>query len=177
MIKIKAARRKLTAESSAEFLSAWDWWIRVAGFGELALAIVTLIFVRTRAAMTNAIRVEDFPHEIDAGVVEKCLPARRENFAKKKERAKNHASFDPEGLKRLREALRDTSFRLPGLSFKSYVRGDAVWILMMKANQGPQETVASAKAELLILDDALKMPADRFRERLERFLRQKGLEI
>jgi hypothetical protein len=48
---------------------------------------------------------------------------------------------------------------------------------MMKVNQGTQETVASAKAELLILDDALKMPADRFRERLERFLRQKGLEI
>src|SRR5262249_53347791 len=36
---------KAPPESSAEFLGKWDWWIRVAGFGELALSIVTLIFV------------------------------------------------------------------------------------------------------------------------------------
>jgi hypothetical protein len=45
--------QKAPAESSAEFLSAWDWWIRVAEFGELALSIITLIFVRTRSAARN----------------------------------------------------------------------------------------------------------------------------
>lgn len=102
---------------------------------------------------------------------------KREKFAQKKETAKDHGSFDLEGLKRLREALRDISFRLPGLSFKSHARGDAVWILMVKANKGTQETVASAKAKLSILDDAMRMAPDAFRDRLEKFLRQSGFEI
>jgi hypothetical protein len=45
---------KAPTEASAEFLAKWDWWVRVAGFGELALSIITLIFVRTRTATTNA---------------------------------------------------------------------------------------------------------------------------
>jgi hypothetical protein len=168
---------KAPSVSSAEFLAKWDWWIRVAGFGELALSIVTLIFVRTRTATTNARTPDEFPDSIDADVAEKRSPSRRENFTQKKETAKKHASFDSEGLKRLREALRDISFRLPGLSFKSYVRGDAVWVLMMKARAGTQETVSSAKATLEILNDAMKMERTAFRERLERFLRQNGFEI
>jgi hypothetical protein len=77
----------------------------------------------------------------------------------------------------LREALKDISFRLAGLSFKAVVRGDAVWVLMVKANQGTQETVASAKAHLGLLDDAVRMDRTAFRERLESFLRQNGFEI
>jgi hypothetical protein len=165
-------------DSSAAFLAKWDAWIRGAGFGELALSIVTLIFVRTRTASTNARKPkraeEDFPPELD---IEERAPARRENFTQKKETAKKHASFDFEGLKLLREALSDISFRLPGFSFKSYVRGDAVWIMLMKANAGTQETVASAKAKLSILDDALRMPLEAFRERLENFLRENGFKI
>jgi len=49
--------------------------------------------------------------------------------------------------------------------------------MMVKANHGTQETVASAKAKLDILDDALKMAPAAFRERLERFLRENGFEI
>jgi hypothetical protein len=76
-----------------------------------------------------------------------------------------------------RAALKDISFRLPGLSFKSYVRGDAVWVLMMKANSGTQETIASAKAKLSILDDAMRMSREAFRARLEKFLRENQFEI
>jgi hypothetical protein len=120
--------------------------------------------------------------------VERRAPARRENlvapaekpvenFTEKKETAKKHASFNSEGLALLRDALKLISFRLPGFSFKSYVRGDAVWILMMKANRGTQETAASAKAKLAILDEALTMAPDAFRARLERFLKQNGFAI
>lgn len=167
---------KAPSESSAEFLATWDWWIRVAGFGELALSIITLIFVRTRTATRNrsAPREEEFPDELD---VENRTPIKHEKFSPKKGTAKEHVPFDPEGLRRLRQALKDISFRLAGLSFKSVVKGDAVWILMVKANQGTQETVASAKAELSILDDALTMKPDAFRERLEEFLRKRNFEL
>jgi hypothetical protein len=33
-------------ESSVEFLTRWDFWIRLANFGELALAAVTFIYIR-----------------------------------------------------------------------------------------------------------------------------------
>ena len=162
------------ADSSSDYLTRWDSTIRLANFGELALAIFTLIFIRVRSSLTNAPREEDFPHELD---VEKRSPARRENFTKKKDTAKTHESFDSEGLNRLREALRDISFRITGFSFKSHVKDDAVWIRLMRANRGTQETVSSAKAKLSILDDALKMTRDAFRDRLEKFLRENGFEI
>src|SRR5262245_33269538 len=170
---------KAPAESSAGFLSAWDWWIRVAGFGELALSIITLIFVRTRSALTNAKRADEFPTSID--VTEKRQSVKRENFTENSQRKKKlertNGSFDPEGLKRLRDALRDISFRLAGRSFKSAVRGDAVFIYLMKANSGTQEATHSAKAKLSLLDDAMTMDRTAFRERLEGFLRQNGFEI
>jgi len=68
-------------------------------------------------------------------------------------------------------------FRLHGLSFKVTVKPDCVWIVMVKANQGTQETVASARAKLQILDDVLVMERAAFRARLERMLRQNGFEI
>jgi hypothetical protein len=168
-------------ETSADFLSEWDAWIRATNFGELILAAITLIFIRNRSAKFNARTMptdNPFPHELDA---ENRTPARRENFTQKKETAKEHAPsvsvIDPEGLKRLRETLKDISFHLPGLSFKSQVRGDAIWILMVRANKGTQETVASAKAKLSILTDARTMPRDAFREKLEKFLRGHNFEI
>jgi hypothetical protein len=165
-------------ESSTEFLASWDWWIRVTGFGELALSIITLIFVRTRSAARNRMRaplVDEFPATLD---VENRLPVKREKFSPKKDtNAKTLVSFNSEGLKPLREALKDISFRLHKRSFKADIKDDAVWIRMMKARSGTQETVRSAKARLEILNDAVSMPRDAFRERLERFLKQAGFEI
>jgi len=165
-------------DSSADYLTRWDSTIRLANFGELGLAILTLIYIRVRSSLTNAPRVvdevEEFPDEIDT---ENRLPVKREKFSPKKGTTKEHVPFDSEGLRRLRETLKDISFRLAGLSFKSVVKGDAVWILMVRANQGSQETVSSAKATLSILDDALKMAPAAFRERLENFLRENGFEI
>jgi hypothetical protein len=167
-------------ETSAAFLMKWDGWIRATNFGELILAAVTLIFIRNRSAKFNSHARHDddvFPSEFEVNIIEKQSPSRRENFTKKKDTAKTHESFDPEGLKRLREALKDISFRLRGFSFKSHVKDDAVWIRLMKANQGTQETIASAKAKLEILNDAIVMPRAVFRERLEKFLEENGFEI
>jgi hypothetical protein len=141
----------------------------------LVFPSIPITVLSQSAAKTNARQPEEFPHEID--VTEKLQPAKRENFAKKKETAKEHAPFNSEGLKRLRQALNDISFRLPGLSFKAQVRGDAIWFLMVRANRGTQETISSAKAKLSILDDAMRMAPAAFRERLENFLRENEFEI
>jgi hypothetical protein len=164
------------ADSSAGYLTRWDSAIRLANFGELALAILTLIFIRVWSSLTNSPHEieEEFPPELE---VENRLPVQREKFSPKKDSAKTHESSTFEGLKRLREALRVISFRLPKRSFKAYVKDDAVWIRMMKARFGTQETVASAKAKLDILTDAMAMSRNAFRERLEKFLRQNGFEI
>jgi hypothetical protein len=162
-------------DSAADFLTRWDAWIRLANFGELILAAVTLIFIRNRTAKTNA--PVDNPSTIVDIFSTVRAPAPVGNLTTKKEPAKNHGSFDPAGLKILRDVLKDISFRLHNLSFKSAVRGDAVWIYLMRANNGTQETEASAKAKLSLLDDAVSMPRDEFRERLERFLTENGFEI
>src|SRR6266508_3978121 len=167
---------KELAEASAAFLSKWDSWIRLTGFGELGLSIVTLIFVRTRTAARNRIAPleDEFPDELG---VENRVPMKREKFSPKKDITKTYMSFNSEGLKRLRGALRDISFRLHKLSFKVDVQDDVVWIRMMKANQGTQETVSSAKAKLSILEDVIQIPREAFRERLENFLRENDFEI
>lgn len=41
-------------QSSTDFLTQWDWWVRLANFGELALAAITLIYIRNHSAKSNA---------------------------------------------------------------------------------------------------------------------------
>jgi len=173
-------------KTSAKFLEGWGAWIRAANLGELLLCAITLIFIRNASAARNTPRAQalerrapveaepEFPDSIDAEVAENSGLSRRENFTRKKETTKDHGPSNPEGLKRLRATLKDISFRLPGYSFKSRAKGDAVWVLMVKANKGTQETVASAKAKLSILDDAMTMPREAFRGKLEKFLEENG---
>ncbi|HKQ76109.1 MAG TPA: hypothetical protein VJ810_20615 [Blastocatellia bacterium] len=80
-------------------------------------------------------------------------------------------------MKALRDVLKDISFRHHGLSFKTDLKPDCIWIRLIRANRGTQETVASARGKLDILHDVLVMDRDAFRERLERMLRQNGFEI
>lgn len=136
--------------------------------------------------LAQQIEGESFPAEIDARsnyrsrdrerleIIPKKTPA---SFAQEKDITKTHESFNSEGLTALRQTLKDISFRLAGTSFKSHVRGDVVWIRAMKARHGTQETVSSARAHLDILNDAVTMAPQAFRERLERFLRKNGFEI
>jgi hypothetical protein len=170
---------KEPVESSAAFLAGWDSWIRLAGFGELGLSIITLIFVRTRTAARNRIApVEEFPDELE---IENRLPIKREKFSPKKETRRTIDSFDSAkyaaGAQALRDALKDISFRLKGYSFKVTVKPDSVWIMMVEAVQGTQQTVSSCRCELAILRDAETMPRDKFARKLELTLRRGGFEI
>lgn len=164
-----------SAQSVFANVEAVLFWIAV---GELALyglsAFVLFALARLRDDDEPEAKDDEFPNELE---VKNRLPVKRQNFTTQKEPAKNHGSFDSAGLAILREVLKDISFRLHKRSFKSAVRGDAVWIYLMRANNGTQEAEASAKAKLSLLDDALKMPRDAFRERLERFLRENGFEL
>jgi len=136
--------------------------------------------------LAQQIEGDAFPQELNAGSTYR--PGHRErleippvSYAQKKDTAKTHVSFDfahsIEGLKILRDVLKDISFRLAGVSFKTDLKSDCVWIRAMRANQGTQETISSASAKLDILADAVTMPRQAFRERLERFLRQNGFAI
>ena len=47
----------------------------------------------------------------------------------------------------------------------------------MESKHGEQRTIASTKAALSILDDAVRMESDAFRARLEEFLKKRGFWI
>ncbi len=163
-----------TVSAQSVFASVEDilFWIMACELALYGLSAFTL-FALAKLVGDSEIE-EEFPASLD---VRERVKVKPEKFTTKKETAKNHGSFNSEGLERLRGALRDISFRLHNHSFKSGVRGDAVWIYLMKAHHGTQESVASAKAELAILDDAMKMPREVFHARLENFLRENDFEI
>jgi hypothetical protein len=73
--------------------------------------------------------------------------------------------------------LRDISFRLHNRSFKVDIRGDALWIRLVQARHATQETVSSAKCKLSILNDAMTMPREAFRTKLEKFFVENGFEL
>lgn len=128
--------------------------------------------------LAQQIEGESFPRELDANY---RPSSRREHLeipaAKLDTNARHHVSTNSEGLSALRQTLKDISFRLKNYSFKVDVKPDCVWIRMMHFNGATQETTASVSAHLDILDDAVTMAPEAFRERLERFLRKNGFEI
>src|SRR5262249_6044486 len=75
--------------------------------------------------------------------------------------------------------LKEISFYTPGQHYKADVKPEegCVWIRAMVSDHGIQRTSSAAKAKLDILADAMTMPHETYRERLERFLRQNGFEI
>src|SRR5262249_29175503 len=84
-----------------------------------------------------------------------------------------------EGLKKLREVLSAIAFQYGPTHFFSDAKWDRgyVWIRQRKSENGVARTVSSARARISILDDAVRMDRDKFRERLEKFLRENGFEI
>jgi hypothetical protein len=188
---------KAPADSSVEYLARWDAYVRLAGFGELGLSIVTLIFVRTRTAARNRTAASetieddgDFPEEID---IEKRSPLRRGELAKRPQNPATHVSpkigdtdtdkkatqsNTEEGLKRLRETLSLIGFEHGPTHFKSDIKpGGYLWIRQMKSEHGEKRQIAQTKAALSILDDVLMMaPAD-FKLRLEDFLRKRDFKL
>lgn len=144
-------------------------------FGLLCgLAMLVNNFVRLYADEP----ANEFPNEIE---VKNRLPIKRENLRAQKETQRTIDSFDSAkyaaGAQALRDALKDISFRLKGYSFKVTVKPDSVWIMMVEAVQGTQQTVSSCRCELAILRDAETMPRDKFARKLELTLKRGGFEI
>lgn len=87
------------------------------------------------------------------------------------------SSRQKEGIKAVRKALREIAAGRPGVHFKTDPKSSCVWIRRIRSENGRQWTIASAKVSLDILDDAIRIPGDKFRDRLERFLKENGFEI
>jgi hypothetical protein len=73
--------------------------------------------------------------------------------------------------------LKLIAFHHSPMHFKADVKEDCVWIRAMESKHGEQRTVASTKATLSFLDDAVKMSPDAYRARLEEFLKKKGFPL
>jgi len=190
---IELAKPEKPKQSSAEFLTRWDAWIRAANFGELILAAITFIFIRNRSAQFNAQRAastdekqdsasdETFPSELDT---ERNLMARsgkpslvslHNDTGEDKETTR--ATRVETQAQKIRDFLKRISFYHPGYSFKVDAKSDYVWIRMMKSEDGREKTIAKTKAALSILDDVERMKPDAFRLRLAAFLKKRDFPI
>jgi hypothetical protein len=155
-------------DSSTDYLTRWDSSIRLANFGELALAIFTLIFIRIRSSRTNSPRDEDFPSEIDADVVRDDRTGRRLDRTRKSDSERQSLISGDSGtrkaaLKLLREHLKQIAFYHPGLWFKADLIHGGVTIRLFKRDHGHEIMVARTDQS-----DKLLAAVDRpdFRDRL-----------
>jgi hypothetical protein len=146
---------KVPAESSAAFLSQWDSWIRLAGFGELALSIITLIFVRTRSAARNQqTGFIEFPSEIETWAHPKRFSAREttdknipEEFRQDVLSVRGSEKtpvLSGRDLRGLRRCLRDVAHYLPKQGFKADISGDGVIVRQFSYEDG-EKTIHSVK--------------------------------
>jgi hypothetical protein len=171
---------KAPPEASAEFLAHWDWWIRVAGFGELALSIITLIFVRTRTATMNARRPEEFPDEIEVVARQDDRSGRRLTRTTKSDSRRlspdRAVSIDRmAAVEKLRAHLKDIAHYCPGYWFRAdLLPAGGVSIRMSHRVNGLEERVASTRQSDKIL---LAVDKPDFREMLIRELIRVGFPI
>ncbi len=168
-------------DSAADFLTRWDAWIRLANFGELILAAITLIFIRNRSAKTNS------PMEISAAAAEffptgryrSPLPQSRFDQTTKSDRGTTvvHSgdSFNRKAARRkLLDHLGVISSYSPGKWFKADLVDGGIHIRMCARVNTIEETIADTRQS-----DRLLQAVDRpdFRERLIEELRHQGFEI
>jgi hypothetical protein len=155
---IEMEKPKKPTRSSTGFLTTWDLWVRLANFGEILLAVITLIFIRNRSAKTNTVRppapgsdtrprepetkqTADFPKEIDADVIQDDRTGRRMDRTRKSDSGRlSLISGDPaartNALKVLRERLKQIAFYHPGLWFKADLIRGGVTIRLFKKEHG-----------------------------------------
>ncbi|MCI0390324.1 MAG: hypothetical protein MOB07_16360 [Acidobacteria bacterium] len=168
--------------SSTEFLTEWDWWVRVANFGELALAAITLIYIRNRSAATNARssgRYEVFPSEIDADVIQEDRTGRRLDRTRKSDSGRQSPKSGDSGarkeaIKILREHLKEIAFYHPGVWFKADLVRGGVTIRLFKKDHGHEIAIA-----MTTQSDKLLATVNRpdFRERLVAELLHQGFPL
>jgi hypothetical protein len=183
-------------ESSARFLSRWDFWIRAANLAELLLAAATLIYIRNRSAKTNApaSNLFDKPERFstasgvrspaaipafDSAKNDHTVWSENDHTDAEKKATRVASPVNEEGLRKLRAVLSRIGFQYGPTHFFSDAKWDKgyVWIRQRKSENGVARTVASMRAKIEILDHALKMDEDKFRAKLERVLRENHFEL
>jgi hypothetical protein len=168
-------------DTAADFLTRWDAWIRLANFGELILAAITLIFIRNRTAKTNAPAEFPLSFATRSATPQPAFKNDTVSLFSDDTDAQRKATrvVNREGLKRLREALKEIGFQAGKTHFKVDPKPDGgyLWIRQFRSEYGEPKTIASARSKLEILDDAMRMERSAFRERLEKFLAENGFEI
>lgn len=173
-------------KTSAAFLNEWDGYIRGANFGELALAILTLIVIRNVSAKSNAAPASapDMNFNPLSSVANRT-PAPRPALKSKTttpgdivddtgNQQKTTQGVKHPGLRVLRECLKSIAFANPPGHFKVDLKPDYLIIRFMESRRGDEATKYSVRVRLAILDDGLSMPAEAYRARVERLLRQNG---
>jgi hypothetical protein len=168
-------------ESSAAFLARWDWLIRLANCGELLLACLTLILIRNVSARSNSPREFPLSFSTRSATPQPAFKSDTVSLFSDDTDAQRKTTrvVNREGLKRLRETLKEIGFQAGKTHFKVDPKPDGgyLWIRQFRSEYGEAKTVGAARAKLQLLDDAVSMPREEFRERLERFLRENGFEV
>src|SRR5262249_52160596 len=142
---------------------------RLANFGELILAVITLIYIRNWTAKFNTWRdAEEFPHELDADVVQSDRTGRRFDRTRKSDSGRQSpisgdSAGRKEALNKLREHLKSIAFYHTGVWFKADLIRGGVTIRLFKKDHGHEIMVARTDQS-----DKLLAAVDRqdFRERL-----------
>src|SRR5262245_27206798 len=179
-------------DSSVDYLTRWDSLIRLANFGELGLAVLTLIFIRNRSAATNSrsgpivrhVTVEqqdDFPHELEgADIIQDDRSGRRLAQTRKSDRLRQsyiseREAFDrKKARKKLLEHLKVISHYLPGRWFKADLIEGGVHIRMCARVNFTEQTIADTRQSDKLLA-AVERPD--FQERLLDELIRRGFPI
>lgn len=173
---IELEKPKAPAESSTVFLAYWDRWIRLANFGELILAAITLIYIRNRSARYNAPYLSGNGPRMDSatvayGLMPQNAPLRQEN--KGKTTVATVAQESP--LEVLRGHLKVIAFPYqPGRWFKADLIAGGVKIRFCERRAGREVTIVETRQSDKLLA-AVNRPD--FRERLIEELIHQGFPI
>lgn len=159
------------------------FWIMVAELGLYGLSAFSLFAIAKLIDDDEPEEIEEeFPVELE---VKNRLPMKRQNFTPKtttpgdivddtRNQQKTTQAVKHPGLRVLRECLKLIAFENPPGHFKVDVKDDYLIIRLMESRRGDEATKYSARVRLAILDDALTIPAEAFKLRVERLLKQNG---
>src|SRR5262245_33038021 len=170
-LKVSTAEVKLAAppeppkETAAAFLTRYDLWIRILNFGELALAVITLIYIRNWSAKVNAPAEKVSPGFEDFSIAAGARAAAPTPALKTTTRGdlvddprarQKTTQATPPGLEELNAVLRLIAFQHPPGHFKTALRPtgkppEYVYIRWMQSNRGEEVTKHSTSAKLSIL--------------------------
>jgi len=175
---IELERPEKPKESSLGFLAEWDALIRLANFGELILAAVTLIYIRNRSARFNAQGASGAFFPV-ATLSHKDYSPKPALYVHSSQKTTPVATGGREkAAEALRDHLRVISSGLPNHHFKVDLRkpeeGGGLWIRLYGSREGKEKMIAKTKQSDKLLA-AVNRPD--FRERLTRELIACGFPI